>query len=80
MQSSRGVAGLVHRVMAVAGPVLALKVPRLAAGLTYYTVLSLLPALLVVVALLGVVGLSPDPCRTCSTPSASSAPSGPSTS
>jgi membrane protein len=60
MQSSSGAAGLARRVMAVAGPVLALNVPRLAAALTYYTVLSLLPALLVVVALLGVVGLSPD--------------------
>ncbi len=60
MKPSRRVAGLVRRVMAVASPVLALNVPRLAAALTYYTVLSLLPALLVVVALLGVVGLSPD--------------------
>jgi membrane protein len=46
--------------MAVVGPVLALNIPRLASALTYYTVLSLLPALLVVVAILGVVGLSPD--------------------
>jgi membrane protein len=40
--------------------VLAHDLPQLAAALTYYTVLSLLPALIVVVALLGVVGLSPD--------------------
>jgi membrane protein len=60
MESSRGVAGLARKAMAVVSPVLALNVPRLAAALTYYTVLSLLPALLVVVALLGVVGLSPD--------------------
>jgi membrane protein len=60
MQSSSGAAGLARRAMAVVSPVLALNVPRLAAALTYYTVLSLLPALLVVVALLGVVGLSPD--------------------
>jgi membrane protein len=60
MESSGDVAGLWRRVMSVLGPVLALNVPRLAAALTYYTVLSLLPALLVVVALLGIVGLSPD--------------------
>jgi membrane protein len=40
--------------------VLAHDLPKLAAGLTYFTVLSLLPALIVVVALLGVVGLSSD--------------------
>jgi membrane protein len=48
-----GVAGLVTTVLAH-------DLPQLAAALTYYTVLSLLPALIVVVALLGVVGLSPD--------------------
>ena len=40
--------------------VLAHDLPQLAAALTYYTVLSLLPALIVVVALLGIVGLSAD--------------------
>ena len=80
MESSRGVAGLSRRAMSVLGPVLALNIPRLAAALTYYTVLSLLPALLVVVALLGVVGLSPNACRTSWTPSANSARSGPWTS
>ena len=39
---------------------LAHDLPQLSAALTYYTVLSLLPALIVVVALLGVVGLSAD--------------------
>jgi membrane protein len=42
------------------GRVLAHDLPQLAAALTYYTVLSLLPALLVMVSLLGLVGLSPD--------------------
>ena len=37
---------------------------QLAAALTYYTVLSLLPALIVVVALLGLVGLSADTVHT----------------
>ena len=60
MESSRGVAGLWRRAMSVLGPVLALNIPRLASALTYYTVLSLLPALLVVVALLGLAGLSPN--------------------
>ena len=42
------------------GTVLAHDLTQLAAALTYYTVLSLLPALIVVVSLLGIVGLSPD--------------------
>ena len=42
------------------GRVLVHDLPQLAAALTYYTVLSLLPALLVVVSLLGLVGLSSD--------------------
>ncbi|HZK60035.1 MAG TPA: YihY/virulence factor BrkB family protein [Cryobacterium sp.] len=44
--------------------VLAHDLPKLAAGLTYFTVLSLLPALIVVVALLGLVGLSSDTVHT----------------
>ena len=44
----------------LASRVLVHDLPQLAAALTYYTVLSLLPALLVVVSLLGLVGLSPD--------------------
>jgi membrane protein len=47
-------------VWALVGEVLAHDLPQLAAALTYYTVLSLLPALLVMVSLLGMVGLSPD--------------------
>ena len=42
------------------GRVLAHDLPHLAAALTYYTVLSLVPGLLVVVSLLGLVGLSSD--------------------
>jgi membrane protein len=49
-----------HEVAGLLTTVLAHDLPQLAAALTYYTVLSLLPALIVVVALLGVVGLSPD--------------------
>ena len=49
-----------HEVVALVTTVLAHGVTQLAAALTYYTVLSLLPALIVVVALLGLVGLSPD--------------------
>ncbi len=45
------------------GRVLVHDLPQLAAALTYYTVLSLLPALLVVVSLLGLVGLSSDTVR-----------------
>ena len=40
--------------------VLAHDLPKLAAALTYFTVLSLFPALIVVTALLGIVGLSPE--------------------
>jgi membrane protein len=47
-------------VWALVSSVLAHDLPQLAAALTYYTVLSLLPALLVVVSLLGLVGLSAD--------------------
>jgi membrane protein len=47
-------------IWALVGRVLAHDLPQLAAALTYYTVLSLLPALLVMVSLLGIVGLSSD--------------------
>jgi membrane protein len=43
---------------------LAHDLPKVAASLTYFTVLSLLPALIVVVALLGVIGLSSDAVHT----------------
>lgn len=51
-------------VVALAGSALAHDLPQLAAGLTYFTVLSLLPALIVMVALLGVAGLSSDAVHT----------------
>jgi membrane protein len=47
-------------VWALVGKVLAHDLPQLSAALTYYTVLSLLPSLLVMVSLLGIVGLSSD--------------------
>lgn len=47
-------------VWSLVGRVLAHDLPQLAAALTYYTVLSLLPALLLMVSLLGMVGLSPE--------------------
>jgi len=56
-------ARLWRETVAVLGAVLAHDRPRLAAALTYYTVLSLFPVLIVVVALLGLVGLSPDALR-----------------
>ena len=59
MEQHGGAAGLVRKAWRLADPILALNVPRLASALTYYTVLSLMPSLLVMVALLGVVGLSP---------------------
>ena len=43
---------------------LAHDLPKLAAALTYYAVLSLFPALIVIVALLGVVGLSEETLQT----------------
>jgi len=52
--------GAGREVVAVLSAVLAHELTQLAAALTYYTVLSLFPALIVVVSLLGVVGLSPD--------------------
>ena len=60
MEQHGGAAGLLRKAWSLADPILALNVPRLASALTYYTVLSLMPALLVMVALLGVVGLSAD--------------------
>ena len=53
--------GRVRRdVWAIVSKVLAHDLPQLSAALTYYTVLSLIPALLVMVSLLGMVGLSAD--------------------
>ena len=49
-----------REIVALGGAVLGHELTQLAAALTYYTVLSLLPALIVVVSLLGLVGLSPD--------------------
>jgi membrane protein len=49
-----------REVVAIVGAVFSHELTQLAAALTYYTVLSLLPALIVVVSLLGLVGLSPD--------------------
>jgi len=46
--------------VALTRTVLAHDLPELAAALTYFSVLSLFPALIVVVALLGLVGLAPD--------------------
>jgi membrane protein len=47
-------------ISALVAKVLAHDLPQLAAALTYHTVLSLPPALLVMVSLLGIVGLSPE--------------------
>jgi membrane protein len=61
MEPSGGVAALLSgRAAALVRLVLAHNLLRLAAALTYYTVLSLLPALLVVVSILGLIGLSPE--------------------
>ena len=61
MAERQGAAARAGReVVAVLSAVLAHELTQLAAALTYYTVLSLFPALIVVVSLLGVVGLSPD--------------------
>ena len=49
-----------REVVALLGQVLAHDLAQLSAALTYYTVLSLLPALIVIVSLLGMVGLQPD--------------------
>lgn len=61
MESSEGAGTRVWReVTAVVSTVFSHELTQLAAALTYYTVLSLLPALIVVVSLLGLVGLSAD--------------------
>jgi membrane protein len=49
-----------HEAVTIVAAVLGHEITQLAAALTYYTVLSLLPALIVVVSLLGLVGLSSD--------------------
>jgi membrane protein len=49
-----------RRLVTLVTRILAHDLPQLSAALTYYTVLSLLPGLIVVVALLGVVGLTSD--------------------
>lgn len=65
MAQGRGVAARVwHEVVALLATVGAHQLTQLAAALTYYTVLSLLPALIVVVSLLGLAGLSPDSVHT----------------
>lgn len=65
MASNDGVKVRVWReVLGLVQTVLAHDLPKLAASLTYFTVLSLLPALIVVVALLGVIGLSSDAVHT----------------
>ena len=60
MERDVGKTGVRREVLALLQKVLAHDLPQLSAALTYYTVLSLLPALIVVVALLGVVGLTED--------------------
>ena len=51
-------------VWAIVSKVLAHDLPQLSAALTYYTVLSLIPSLLVMASLLGMVGLSSDTVHT----------------
>ncbi len=61
MAKGREARGALRReLVALLQKVLSHDLTQLSAALTYYTVLSLLPALIVVVALLGVVGLSAD--------------------
>ena len=55
-----GKGGVRREVIALVQKVLAHDLTQLSAALTYYTVLSLLPALLVMVSLLGMFGLSSD--------------------
>jgi len=55
-----GAAAIRREVVTLLGQVLAHDLTQLSAALTYYTVLSLLPALIVIVSLLGMVGLQPD--------------------
>jgi membrane protein len=60
VESEVGKTGVRREVIALLQKVLAHDLTQLSAALTYYTVLSLLPALLVMVSLLGMVGLSSD--------------------
>ncbi len=61
LAEKRGAAERVWReVVVLVTTVFSHELTQLAAALTYYSVLSLLPALIVVIALLGLVGLSPD--------------------
>jgi membrane protein len=55
-----GAAAIRREVVALLGQVLAHDLTQLSAALTYYTVLSLLPGLIVIVSLLGMVGLQPE--------------------
>ena len=65
MESNGGAAARVWReAVGLVQTVLAHNLPKVAASLTYFTVLSLLPALIVVVALLGIIGLSSDVVHT----------------
>lgn len=65
MESNEGtVARLWREAVGLVQTVLAHNLPKVAASLTYFTVLSLLPALIVVVALLGIIGLSSDVVHT----------------
>jgi membrane protein len=65
MAAKQGEAARVWReVLSLVSTALAHELTQLAAALTYYTVLSLFPALIVVVSLLGLVGLSPDTVHT----------------
>jgi len=65
VESNEGtVARLWRKAVDLAQIVLAHNLPKVAASLTYFTVLSLLPALIVVVALLGIIGLSSDAVHT----------------
>lgn len=49
-----------HGIYALVRESLARGVPQLAASLTYFTILSVFPALVIVIALLGMIGLSAD--------------------
>jgi membrane protein len=64
VEQDAGRTGVRREVIALLQKVLAHDLTQLSAALTYYTVLSLLPALIVVVALLGIVGLAPDTVHT----------------
>jgi membrane protein len=64
VEHDAGRTGVRREVIALLQKVLAHDLTQLSAALTYYTVLSLLPALIVVVALLGIVGLASDTVHT----------------